>query len=353
MTTRTRSIHTPRTPHARRALLAFAFVQSALLVVGASTVAEARAPAAASASTEDHEGQRSELYREATKAAGAGRWAEAKERLRAALAIRSSPKILFSLAQAEEQLGQLASAQADYARALENGATEGKGDVVQAAEQAQRALGPRVPHVRVSVAGVATESIASMTLDDQPIALATAVAVDPGEHRLVARARGMRSATLTLKVEEGEQLDRVLSLVPEETSAPVPAPSVPPPAPPVRGTKAEPPPETGGAVMRTTGLVVVGVGAIALGVGAVFGVESMSKHQDAERACPDATCPTATGAGLWHDAVSSGNASNVAFVVGGIGLLAGAILWFAAPPSTGPSARVGLGPGSIALHGTW
>jgi hypothetical protein len=352
MTTRTRSTCTPRSPHARRARLALAFAQSALLVAGASATADARAPVATNASTEDREAQRTELYREATKAAGAGRWAEAKERLRAALAIRSSPKILFSLAQAEEQLGQLASAQADYARALENGATEGKGDVVQAAEQAQRALGPRVPHLRVSVAGSGTESVASVTLDEQPIALATAVAVDPGEHRLAARARGMRSATLTLKIEEGQQLDRLFSLVPEETSAPLPVASLPSQAPLVRGTKPEPPAENGGAAMRTTGLVVVGVGVIALGVWAVFGVESMSKHQDAERACPDATCPTATGAGLWHDAVSSGNASSVAFVVGGVGLLAGAILWLAAPRSIS-SARVGLGPGSIALHGTW
>src|SRR5258706_9366348 len=102
------------------------------------TRAEARAPA--SATTDEREAQRADLFRDATKAAGAGRWAEAKERLRAVLAIRSSPKVVFSLAQAEEQLGQLASAQADYARSMEGAAAEGKSDVVQAAEAAQRAL---------------------------------------------------------------------------------------------------------------------------------------------------------------------------------------------------------------------
>src|SRR4051794_8313424 len=91
-------------------------------VLAAALASAAMATASSVLAQPTSEAQRTDLYREATKAASAGRWAEAKERLRAAIAIRSSPKVLFSLAQSEEQLGQLASAQADYARALEDAA---------------------------------------------------------------------------------------------------------------------------------------------------------------------------------------------------------------------------------------
>jgi hypothetical protein len=351
-------VHDPARHRRRRTIPAFAL---ALTAIGATaTPAAARAPALGAASTEEREAQRTELYREAMKAAGAGRWAEAKERLHAVLAIRSSPKVLFSLAQAEEQLGQLASAQADYARSLEGAALEGKGDVVQAAEQAQRALAPRVPHVRVVVPGAGASRAAgsagsaSATLDEQPVAVGTAAAVDPGEHRLVVSAPGMRVATLSVKVSETQQLDVPVSLEPERSPpAPItpslaPAP-LPPPAP-AASVEAKP---SAGSSWRTASLVTAGAGVLALGVGAVFGVESKWKHDDAEKACPGATCPAANGASLWHDAVSAGNASTIAFIIGGAGVVAGAVLWLAAPREADVGVQVGFGPGSVQLRGAW
>ena len=45
----------------------------------------------------DGEAQRTELYRQAVEMANGGRWAEAAEKLRAVLAIRSSPKVRFRI----------------------------------------------------------------------------------------------------------------------------------------------------------------------------------------------------------------------------------------------------------------
>ena len=340
----------------------------ALVIAGAADAAsaEARTPSPAGAGAEDREAQRTETYREAMKAAGAGHWAEAKERLRAVLMIRSSPKVLFSLAQAEEQLGQLASAQVDYARSLEAGAMEGKGDVVQAAELAQRALSPRVPHVRVVLAGLERERLgasgASATLDDLFVTVGAAVAVDPGDHRVVVSAPGKRVATLSVRVNEGQQLDVPVSLETDQAPPPsaVPSPLPPAPAPAPVPVPAPPGPDVSpkttanaGSPWRTAGLLTAGTGLIALGVGAVTGLESISKHNEAENACPGATCPTANGASLWHDAVVSGNVSTVAFVVGGVGLLGGVILWLAAPKAHSGGARLGLGPGSVQVRGAW
>jgi hypothetical protein len=339
-------------------------------LASASIAAPARAQTASvTPGADDREAQRTSLYREAATAAGAGHWAEAKERLRAALAIRSSPKVLFSLAQTEEQLGQVASAQADYARSVEGATAAGEGEVVQAAEQARRALSPRVPHVRVvvSVAGGArgrvSASSPSAKLDGQPIGLSAAVAVDPGEHQLVVSAPGMRTATANVKVGEGQQLDVPVSLEPD-SAAPPPLPSPhdhePLAAPsggaqavsPPRGARVETP-KNATSPWRTAGLITAGAGVVALGVGAVFGLDSMSKHDAAEKVCPGATCADANGASRWHDAVTAGNAATAAFVVGGVALVGGAVLWLAAPTSSGARTRVGFGPGRVLLQSAW
>jgi hypothetical protein len=354
-----------RSAAAGRSRLATALA-AAFALLSLSSRADARTPAAANGAPDERESQRTELYRQATKAAAAGNWAEAKDRLRGALALRSSPRVLFSLAQAEEQLGQLASAQADYARARDGAETEGKGDVVQAADLAQRALAPRVPHLRILVAGAepgSSENGPSATLDDQPISIGGSTALDPGDHRLVVRARGMRPTPLAIKISEGQQIDRVVSLAPvatESTALPASAPGgysrrSPAAAEPTRretasGSAAASSPSSGWA---TAGFVTAGIGVIALGVGTIFGVESLSKHNDAEKACPSSACPTASGASLWHDAVVTGDASNVAFLVGGAAILAGAVFWIAAPKSKDGSPKVGLGAGSIELRATW
>jgi hypothetical protein len=327
---------------------------------------EAQPPASNGVGVPDREAQRKELYREALKSGEAGRWEEAKERLRAVLAIRSSPKVLFSLAQTEEHLGQIASAQSDYLRALEGATFEGKQEVVQAARQAERALSSRVPHVRAVLGpppGKPGSEVSGVgaTLDDRPVTLGTAVAVDPGEHKLIVSAPGMRPAVVTVKVNEGQELDLSVALEPERPSPTAAGPPLLPPPQQARARMPEPTnlparPETpsdSGSSLRTVGLVTTGVGILALGVGAAFGVEAIRKHDKAAKACPDATCASADDATLWHDAVTSGNVSTLAFVVGGVGVAAGALVWLAAPRSSPDAARVGLGPGLVQLRGAW
>jgi hypothetical protein len=342
-----------------------------LLAVSASiaTSAEGRPSRSGGATADDSETQRVELYREASKAAASGHWAEAKERLRAVLAIRSSAKVLFSLAEAEEHLGQLAHAQADYARSLEEAAAEGKTEVVEAAEQAQRALAARVPHVRVVVSGAepgrpgtsASASGASATLDDQPVPVGTAVALDPGEHRLVVNAPGMRATVRDMKVGEAEQVELSVSLEPDHAARALPPPvsPVPPPVSPVPAPI--PSPAAVGAETRANpalpwrvaALTSAATGVVALGLGAAFGVASMRKHSEADNACPGTTCSTAAGASLWHEAVTTGNASTAWFVLGGLGLVGGGILWFCAPRTNGAWFQVGIDPASVHVRGAW
>jgi hypothetical protein len=178
--------------------------------------------------------------------------------------------------------------------------------------------------------------------------------VDPGAHRLVVSAPGMRTATANVTVAEGQQLDVPLLLTHDDHGS---TPLVEQPPTPVAVAPRVEAPATGTASpWRTVGVVTAAAGVLGLGVGAAFGAVSMSKHNDAQKACPGASCPDANGASLWHDAVSAGNVSTVAFVIGGVALVGGAILWLAAPGSRSTAAatpQVGLGPGSVQLRGVW
>ena len=81
---------------------------------------------------------------------------------------------------------------------------------------------------------------------------------------------------------------------------------------------------------------------------------AISERNNARSVCPD-ECADQNDANLWSNAKTTAQISDVAFVVGGVGLASGAVLWFTAKPrvANGPSARVGFGPGSVQLRGVW
>jgi hypothetical protein len=299
-------------------------------------------PRAAGANPSAEE-RRTALYRAGVEAASAGRWMEARLRFSEALAIRASPKVCFSLAQAEEQLGLVASAATDYARALETATAAGEVEVTKAALQAGATIAPRVPHLRVVVTG-ATDATAS--LDDATITVGTRVPVDPGAHHLVVRAAGMRDVTSTVAIGERQDLD--VPVLFESAPPPTPAPSVgtTPVAPispaPANGTSSEWRP------WRTAALVSAGAGVVALGVSGYLALEANSKNnQSNDSGCQGDQC-SPSAANLRYDALSDARASTVAFIVGGALVASGVVLWLVAP-SRNSDASVGVTP--VALTG--
>jgi len=113
-------------------------------------------------------------------------------------------------------------------------------------------------------------------------------------------------------------------------------------------------PSSGVGAQRTLAIVVGGVGLASLGVGSAFGLSAMAKKADAEKVCLH-DCADQNGVNLWDEAARAGNVSTVLFIAGGVLLGAGAALWLTAHPDAtrGPSAQVGVGPGSIQLRGVW
>jgi hypothetical protein len=62
-------------------------------------------------------------------------------------------------------------------------------------------------------------------------------------------------------------------------------------------------------------------------VGSYFGIESISKRSQCNGIC-------GANSTIWQDALTAGDASTVSFVVGGVLLAAGTVLWFTAPSDT-------------------
>ncbi|HEX8795218.1 MAG TPA: hypothetical protein VF765_29925 [Polyangiaceae bacterium] len=182
----------------------------------------------------------------------------------------------------------------------------------------------------------------------------TALSVDPGEHTFRFETAGQDPVTRSLVVQESQkERHEVVNF----GTAPIsPSPSQPA-ATPVTDPEADGP--SGGSVPRGLGtqrvlaLVAGGVGVIGIGLGTAFGLMALAKKGDAQSVCAE-SCTTQDGVNKWSDAATTGNLSTAGFIVGGIGLAGGAVLWITAPSTDGaPTVGVGLAPGSIQLNGAW
>ncbi len=96
---------------------------------------------------------------------------------------------------------------------------------------------------------------------------------------------------------------------------------------------------------------------IAVAVGSIFGLLTVSEWSDAQRDCGRACSVDALGRQEEGTASRYGSISTFAFVAGGVGLAAGAFLWFTAPDSSrAPTAvrvlpSVGADEGQLVVQG--
>ena len=178
--------------------------------------------------------------------------------------------------------------------------------------------------------------------------------VDPGAHNFTFEAPGQPPIAKQLVIREGQK-DRREVLQFGAPAAATPAPGSAPaakPANPAIETSVDQVSSSSGNTQKIAALVAGGVGVVGVGVGTIFGLSSMSKNSDATAKCPGA-CSDQAGVDLWNDARSAGNISTIGFVVGGVGLATGAILWFTAKPSRTTAIRTDIGPGTVQIRGSW
>lgn len=207
--------------------------------------------------------------------------------------------------------------------------------------------------------GVGNDLVAvRVTLDGEVLAErleGTPLSIDPGEHTFVFETPGQPSVQKHFVIQEGQKDQR------ESIAFGTPILAPPQAGPPqgsafAPGTPSSSTPDNGEGLStpKIVAIVAGGVGVVGLGVGSAFGLVAISKKSDAQNACPG-ECADQAGVGKWRDAKSAAQVSDVAFVVGAVGLGAAAVLWFVvkSPPASEATAQVGFGLGSVELKGAW
>jgi hypothetical protein len=176
-----------------------------------------------------------ELFLLAEKEEDAGRWSDALEKLRRVAHVRQTAGVRYHIALCEENLGQVASALADYTAARTQAYAENAQDVMRLVGKQLAAVSLRAPRVTIHVAPALSDF--QVMLDGVPLArdrVGVPVPVDPGEHRIEATAPKYTPARAALTVREQEAVVLDLELLrpttPPEGASATAAPSIPDPS---------------------------------------------------------------------------------------------------------------------------
>lgn len=324
-----------------------------LLGVG---LAPASAFADAKAAQDREEAKRA--YTEARKLAKENKPLEALAMFRRAHELAPTPVTRVDLARALVGQGKLIEA---HALAATTGdmpvtATETQKSKVARKEATElaAALSPRIPKITLVIINPSGET--EVAIDGLPVSkelLTAEIALDPGDHVLVARGAD-RSVEVPITLQEG---DRRPITVEVPQPPPVAPPVEPPPAPKVAP---KPPPRRAAPPAEDDGVhpivpVLLTVGGVSLLAGAVTGAIALSQVSDFDRCADSGACP-----GDLRDELSTHHAltttSTVTFIVGGVATAAGVTGWIidaASGPSTSPQVQARFTGTGIALEGTW
>lgn len=301
------------------------------------------------------------LYQEGRRAAAAKDWATACKKFRESHDREPAPGTLLNLADCEENQGKLLGALTHFEAAarLFPAGHERSGY----AKERAASVGRRVPKLTVRL-HPASPTGTRVELDGKAIDAHVAIPLDPGAHALLVAAPGRADVRSSIRLSEGEsrEIEVAAGVVASSTrpaETPEPAPTqAPPTMPPATSTPAPatspqapapgaPPGPAAGtenraASLRTAGWIGVGAGAASMGVGVIGAIITASAKSSADRNCT----PACNADGL--DAQSRGKTwsaiGTAGFVVGSVGLLAGAGILLFVAPSRSAASRVGIQP---------
>jgi hypothetical protein len=309
------------------------------------------------------------LFDQGKKLMAANKFAEACPKLEESYRLDPALGTVLNLANCYESQGRLASAWSRFIEAQDMAQAGGHTNAQQVARDRAAKLAPRLSHLVIDA--TAASSVAGLEIKRDGIVIGNAqwgvpIPADAGSHAVTAASPG--HVTWESKVELGANAATATVHVPALEAEPVAATAPGPPpmasaAPPTAPGSdapapmaADSPKESGLGSQRTWAIVAGGAGVAGVAVGTIFGLMSKARHDDAEAICPGGDCgANQEGVDRWNDARSAGNVSTVAFIIGGAGLAAGAVLWLTAKPANAgaPSAGVSAGPSSLWIMGRW
>ncbi len=296
----------------------------------------------------------------------AGRFDAATQKFQKAFDVVKVPTLALWSARCESRLGHLVAASELYRQALQLTPNEVWVGSTQQEAQAEAqseldALVPRIPKLRIVVIGAQPNEVA-LTVDNVSVPSALVGVdrpTDPGRRRVIGK-RGAETAYVVLELKESEVKEVVLKFSGTPPASDTAPPSLLAPAATSQRAMLAPAPTTAtvndggtGSTQRLLGWIGLGVGAAGVIEGAVTGVFVIQRYSKLKEGCPNGTCDPALVDGYRMDMYNALRAASmVGFVVGGVGLAAGATLLLTSPK---PSTKVGLfvGPSSAGIHGAF
>ncbi len=305
------------------------------------TVAAVAAPAAARAQSKEDLANADALFNAAKAMLDAGQYADACGKFAESKRLAPGLGVTLYLADCYERIGRTASAWTEF-KAAEGLARERSDPRADVARGRAQALEPKLERLTIFVGPTVPRSGLRVLLDGAAVPeeeWGLAMTVDPGDHVIVASAPD--HANRTLPIHTGPEAPTATAHIDtlDETSAPSPTPTNPPPSEAREPTPALPsspgtpePSRDPGATNRWLGIGVGALGVVGLGVGSAFGLIAQSKLSQSNKGdCNASDNCSPAGLGLRKDAGDAANASTALFIVGGVAIAAGVALYVTAP----------------------
>ena len=334
-------------------------VLASALAFGLAWCPEAGAGAGVTDATAAQKSEAQKLFIEAKQAFDARKLDDALKGFRASYDTVASPNSLLMVARTLRELDRLVEAYATYEQVIKEAEEAAKLDAKykNAADAGRKELGeiqPRIAFLTLQIKGATPDT--KITIDDREVSpdqWGNQIPVRAGVVTITASAPGKAPVNEDVTVTGGTST-HVIDL--EKVWAPAPVVAPPPP------TTTEPTPsdhKVMGLDQRTWAYVAGGVGVAGLATFGIFGAMSRSKYNDLESSCPGGLCPADRQSDI--DAGKRDQTiANIGLIVGVVGLGTGTALYFLDDRSGSgretaarPSTSVGLGPGSVTVHGSF
>lgn len=315
------------------------------VLVSRATWAQAPNATATASHTSSNASAAERLFRAAVQRMDHGDYVGACPMLEQSQALDPSSGTLLNLGDCYEHTGRVASAWRTFAGAETLALAGARRDRAEVAKLRKERLLPLVTYVKLSPPERPDANL-RVELDGHPLEVATLgapLAVDPGNHEVRARAPGCDD--IVSRVSAGEPGSTTELKIPAFSRCQAAPAAAPAPTPADR---------RGSLDAQDIAAISAGaVGVTGVIVGTVFGLKSVSKHADSDDYCTGHVCQDPRGVELMNEARAAGNVSTTGFVLGGLGLAAGAVLWFARPFGPRANVAVGMAPGALEVRGAW
>ncbi len=317
-----------------------------------ATLLAALAPASAHAQADADKTTARQLGQQGEAALASGAWQQADDDFRRADALFHAPTLVLGLARAQSHEGKFVEAWESYHRILQENVTSSPvfAQALRDAAAEMKSVEGRRSRLTLTVAGSAAPHVLIDSVPLKPEALGVERFANPGHHTIAVSADGFKDVIKAVNLVEGKA--EVVAITLESAPIqPVAARAAAGAAQPVAADAGR------SSLGRTLGIAGIAVGGAGLITGVVTGILALGDHGTLKTDCPTGTCTTSSSQSELSSYHTVGAVSTIGFIVGGVGVAGGAVLFFTAPKGAPTSGATGVTPyvgfGTVGAVGTF